>query len=127
MEDEHEAIVIDIGTGHLKAGYCHEDAPKHNVPMVIGEPKSAGVLVGMDQKDHYIGAEALEKAQHLNLRRPVEKGRIRPGESNMDDIENILKNLIDHDMLIDPKEYKFMITEPPNNPTPIREAFVDLM
>ena len=126
MEDEHEAIVIDIGTGHLKAGYCHEDAPKHNVPMVIGKPRNAGVLVGMDQKDWYIGEEALEKAQHLNLRYPVDKGCIRDTDS-LEDIKNIIKNLIDHDMLIDPKEYKFMITEPPNNPTPMREAFVDLM
>jgi len=29
-----------------------------------------------------------------------------------------------HDMLINPEEYKFMVTEPPNNPTDIREAFV---
>jgi actin-related protein len=48
MDDEHEALVIDIGTGHLKAGFCSDDAPKHMVPMVIGKPKNAGVLVGMD-------------------------------------------------------------------------------
>lgn len=48
MDDEHEALVIDIGTGHLKAGFCSDDAPKHLVPMVIGKPKNAGVLVGMD-------------------------------------------------------------------------------
>ena len=57
----------------------------------------------------------------------MEKGRIREGEEALDDIEHILQNLIDHDMLIDPKEYKFMVTEPPRNPTPLREAFVDLM
>ena len=57
----------------------------------------------------------------------MEKGRIREGEENLDDIEHILQNLIDHDMLIDPKEYKFMVTEPPRNPTHLRESFVDLM
>ena len=77
MDDEHEALVIDIGTGHLKAGFCSDDAPKHMVPMVIGKPKNAGVLVGMDQKEWYIGQEAIEKQQHLNLRYPVEKGRIK--------------------------------------------------
>ena len=61
LDDEHEALVIDIGTGHLKAGFCNDDAPKHLVPMVIGKPKNAGVLVGMDQKEWYIGSEAIEK------------------------------------------------------------------
>ena len=48
MEEDNEALVIDIGTGHLKAGFCHDDAPKHLVPMVLGKPRNAGVLVGMD-------------------------------------------------------------------------------
>ena len=30
-------------------------------------------------------------------------------------------------MLINQEEYKLMVTEPPNNPTKIRELFVDLM
>ena len=45
MEDDNEALVIDIGTAHLKAGFCQEDAPKHMIPMVLGKPKNAGVLV----------------------------------------------------------------------------------
>ena len=81
LEDENEALVIDIGTGHLKAGFCFEDAPKHMIPMVLGQPKNAGVLVGMDQKDWYIGEEAQEKAQHLILRHPVEKGRIKDSDA----------------------------------------------
>ena len=48
MDDENEALVIDIGTGHLKAGFCVEDSHKHMIPMVLGKPKNAGVLVGMD-------------------------------------------------------------------------------
>ena len=58
MDDDNEALVIDIGTGHLKAGFCNEDAPKHMIPMVLGKPKGIGLLVGMDQKEWYIGAEA---------------------------------------------------------------------
>ena len=46
---------------------------------------------------------------------PVEKGRIKDSESIVD-INHILQNLFTHDMLINPEEYKFMVTEPPNNP-----------
>ena len=126
MDDEHEALVIDIGTGSLKAGFCHDDAPKHLIPMVIGKPKNAGVLVGMDQKPFYIGDEALEKQQHLNLRYPVEKGRIKDKDS-MEDVQNIIDNLVTHDKLIDLESYKVMVTEPPNNPRKMREEFVTLM
>ena len=57
---------------------------------------------------------------------PVEKGRIKDSESIVD-INHILQNLFTHDMLINPEEYKFMVTEPPNNPRQIREEFVSLM
>ncbi len=126
MDDDHEALVIDIGTGHLKAGFCHDDAPKHMVPMVLGKARNNSVLVGMDQKDWYIGDEALEKASLLNLRYPVEEGRIRDSEA-IGDIKEIINNLLTHDMLINQEEYKFMVTEPPCNPKEIREEFVQLM
>ena len=126
MDDDHEALVIDIGTGHLKAGFCFDDAPKHMVPMVLGKARNASVLVGMDQKEWYIGEEAREKAHLLNLRYPVEEGRIRDKDA-IQDIRNIIDNLLTHDMLINQEEYKFMVTEPPKNPKEIREEFVQLM
>jgi len=57
------------------------------------------------------------------LRHPVEKGRIRDSDA-IQDIKNIIDNLMTHDMLINPEEYKFMVTEPPQNPRDIREEFV---
>jgi actin len=59
MVEENDPLVIDIGTGTLKAGYATDDAPKYLIPMVVGIPdKTKGLLVGMDQKDAYIGKEA---------------------------------------------------------------------
>jgi actin, other eukaryote len=48
MEEDSEPIVIDIGSGTLKAGFASDDAPKVIMPMVIGKPRSPGILVGMD-------------------------------------------------------------------------------
>ena len=123
MEEEHEALVIDIGTAHLKAGFCYDDAPKHLVPMVLGKAKNASVLVGMDQKEWFIGEEALEKQALLNLEYPVHEGYI-DGRKGLDHIKEIINNLLTHDMLINQEEYKFMVTEPPRNPIDIREEFV---
>ena len=96
------------------------------VPMVLGKAKNASVLVGMDQKEWFIGEEALEKSNLLNLKHPVAKGRIKDADS-IQDIKNILQNLFTHDLLIEHENHKFMITEPPNNPREIREAFVEMM
>ena len=76
MVEENEPLVIDVGSGTLKAGFASDDAPKYITPMVVGEPKSKGLLVGMDQKDAYIGDEALDKKKHLKMCYPVQKGVI---------------------------------------------------
>jgi actin len=72
MVEENEPLVVDPGTGTLKAGFAGDDAPKHNIPTVVGIPdKKKGLLVGMDQKDAYIGYEAIDKDHLLNMHYPV--------------------------------------------------------
>jgi actin, other eukaryote len=127
MDEDHEPLIIDIGTGALKAGFASEHAPKHLIPMVIGEPKSAGILVGMDQKPFYIGKEAIEKKKFLNMRNPIVKGRIKDEATVGDDIHNIIEHLMTQEMLISGEEYKCLITEPPINDASIREALVEMM
>jgi actin-related protein len=55
MEDSSSAIIIDNGSGYIKAGVAGDDAPKACFPTLIGRPKQPGMMVGMDQKDQYIG------------------------------------------------------------------------
>lgn len=71
MDEDSEPIIMDIGSGHLKAGFANDDAPKCYVPMIIGKPKAPGIMVGTDQKDAYFGAEALSKKNLLNISYPV--------------------------------------------------------
>jgi actin len=71
MDEDSEPIIMDLGSGHLKAGFANDDSPKCNIPMIVGKPKSPDIMVGMDQKDAYYGAECLSKIEMLNLFRPV--------------------------------------------------------
>jgi actin-related protein len=61
MDDEVDPIIIDNGSGYMKAGFAGDDAPKCIFPTILGEPKSPGILVGMDQKEEYVGEEAKSK------------------------------------------------------------------
>ena len=45
--------------------------------MIVGEPKAPGIMVGMDQKDHYFGHEAVAKRAMLNISEPVEAGIVK--------------------------------------------------
>jgi actin-related protein len=76
MEEDSEPIIIDIGSGTLKAGFASDDAPKCIIPMIIGKPKAPGLLVGMDQKDCYVGQEAKAKRNLLIIEEPVKRGII---------------------------------------------------
>jgi actin-related protein len=45
------ALVVDNGSGMVKAGYAGDDAPKVVFPSIVGRPRHKAIMVGMGQKD----------------------------------------------------------------------------
>jgi len=72
------AIVIDAGSGTIKAGYAGHDTPKAIFETVIGKPDKSSTNSN-DSKDSYIGKDIQklrEKQSKVPEKRPIKDGII---------------------------------------------------
>ena len=79
-------IVLDNGSGTIRAGFAGEDLPKCFFPSWVGRPKHLRVLAGALEGDVFIGQKAASELRGLlKINYPLEHGIV----TDWDDMERI--------------------------------------
>merc|ERR1711973_437856 len=106
-DDEQAAVVVDNGTGQMKAGFSGDDAPKCVFPSVVGRP----------------GHEAQCKRGIMTMKYPIDHGVV----TNWDDMEKVWNHAFYEELRITPEDSAMMMTEAPLNPKANREKMTQIM
>lgn len=119
------AIVIDSGSGLVKAGFAGDDNPKCIFQTVTGKPVLAQAAMGGagGKRGTFVGPQALAKRGMLQLNYPVEHGVVK----NWDDMEAIWAHTFDNELRVDPTDRGVLLTEAPRNPRANREKMAEIM
>mgnify|MGYP000093099057 FL=1 len=122
MADEKN-IIIDNGSGMIKAGFAGDNQPSVKFPSIVGRPRTKNAMIGVESKSEYIGDEAQKMRGVLNLAYPIESGIV----TNWDDMEKVWEYCFSNELRVDPSEHKCLLTEAPKNPKANREKMTQLM
>nr|XP_020636040.1 beta-centractin [Pogona vitticeps] len=119
----NQPVVIDNGSGVVKAGFAGDQIPKYCFPNYVGRPKHVRVMAGALEGDLFIGPKAEEHRGLLSIRYPMEHGIVR----DWNDMERIWQYVYSKDQLQTfSEEHPVLLTEAPLNPSKNREKAAEV-
>ncbi|KAK9956037.1 hypothetical protein ABG768_013794 [Culter alburnus] len=122
MSDYKTPIVLDTGSGLMKAGFADQDLPTTVFPTVIGHPKYEEIMNGSVEREVYIGHDAQHMRGVLTLKYPIKNGVVR----NWDEMEMIWHHAFQQ-LSVCPEDHPVLLTEAAMNPVQNRQRMVELM
>ena len=123
-------IIIDIGSGEVKAGFSGEEKPKLIFQNYFGEPKYKKVLRQYDNEtknitEQYIGNDCDKYLGLIKLRYPVNHGVFEKEDDILLLFNHIFSKLDINSQEI--KEHPVLVTEPILNPRTNRENIAKVL
>ncbi|KIM24045.1 hypothetical protein M408DRAFT_76487 [Serendipita vermifera MAFF 305830] len=113
----NQPVVIDNGSGTIKAGFAGQEHPKCYFPSFVGRPKHVRVMAGGLEGDTFIGRKAQEFRGLLKIKYPMEHGIV----TDWDDMERIWNWVYAEELTTLSEEHPVLLTEAPLNPRQNRD------
>ena len=123
QQTKYSTVVIDVGSGLVKAGFGGEDGPRSIFNTIVGTPKQVGLMVGMELKERYVGDDAISKYEIMNFSYPIQRGEV----TDWDKFENLMHFLLYSEMKVVPEEVSILITESPRTSRENREKLTEIL
>lgn len=118
--DQEEFLVIDNGTGSIKAGFSGQDLPRLEIPTVVGEHteqvdpnmvnQNSGEMPEDKKISHLFGNAALAEKDTHELFYPIDRGIVK----NWDYMELIWTYIFD-ELNLETKNVNVLMTDSPFN------------
>jgi actin len=130
----NQAVIIDNGSGFVKAGFAGDDTPRVVFPSIVGKrlnPVSAGPIVGKRLEpvragqNTYVGdqAQSMSRRGIITISHPRENGIV----TNWDDMEEIWRHTFHNELRIDPAAQPVMLIDSALDVKANREKMVQIM
>jgi len=116
-----QPVVIDNGSGTIKAGFAGEEQPKTVFASYIGIPKHQPVMAGAPKDDHFVGSKISEMRGLMKLKWPMERGVVTDWKV----MEQIWNQVYD-ELGVKAEEHPVLLTEAPLNPRKNRERMAQI-
>ncbi|XP_003794700.1 actin-related protein T3 [Otolemur garnettii] len=114
-------VVIDNGSGAIKAGLAGSREPHFVYPNIIGRAKGPGWAAD-GEHEVYVGDTAQARRSSLSISYPVERGLI----TSWGDMEVVWKHIYDYNLALKPSDSPVLITEPALNPLANRQQITEV-
>ncbi|PWA71830.1 actin-7 [Artemisia annua] len=111
---DYAPIVLDNGSGTIKAGFAGDDAPRAVFPSIVGKARRTH---GGVQEDYVVGDEAHSGGGHMALSHPIQHGIVR----NWEQMGKVWEHTFNIELQVKPEEHPVLITEAALNPKINRE------
>mmetsp|Transcript_32655 Transcript_32655/g.74036 ORF Transcript_32655/g.74036 Transcript_32655/m.74036 type:complete len:379 (-) Transcript_32655:100-1236(-) len=122
-ELEKATVIIDNGSGHVKAGLAGDEAPSAVFPALVGRPKHGQMMPGSESKEYFMGEEAIGKRGVLSLTYPLEHGIVK----DWADMEKVWHHTFYDALRVNPEEHAVVVSEAPLNPRKNRERMLEML
>lgn len=126
MAEANQPVVIDNGSGMVKAGFAGGEKPRTIMRNCVARPKHHRVMPGgaLEGCDLVMGSKLEEHRGALKIEYPIENGVV----TNWADMEKIWSYLYHKDNLnVASEDHAVLLTEAPLNPYSNREKAAEIL